>query len=120
MEKKSNKKTKAAKKITDAAAVTAFDQDNQSPAAEDATSEAGASEADVREEPAETGAKEPEKAGDILENKLRKKMQPYFDNHPKVDMFFVTSDDQPFYEMQWAKEHQKTLDASKPVTTVNR
>jgi hypothetical protein len=113
MTKKSTKKTKAAKEITPA--VTGSDLDNQSPAVEDSTPEA-----DVSKEPAETGAKEPEKAGDTPENGLRKKMQPYFDSHPKVDMFFVTSDGQPFFELQWAREHQKRLDASKPVITLNR
>lgn len=51
---------------------------------------------------------------------LREKLQPYFDANPKTDVFYVASDGQPFYEKQWAREHQKSLDPKKEVFTVNR
>lgn len=53
-------------------------------------------------------------------SKVRAKLQPYFDAHPKVDRFFVTSDNQPFFEKQWAREHQQSIDPSREVITVNR
>jgi len=64
-------------------------------------------------------AKTPE-AVDTKKELLRKKLQPYFDVHPATDKFFVTSDGQPFFEQQWAREHQKTVDASLQVIIINR
>ena len=53
-------------------------------------------------------------------SKLREEMEPYFDAHPGIDAFYLATDGQPFYEKQWAKEHQKTLDPTKDITTVTR
>lgn len=53
-------------------------------------------------------------------SELRTELQPYFDSHPGIDSFYVATDGQPFYEKQWAKEHQKTIDPAKDITTVTR
>lgn len=54
------------------------------------------------------------------EELLRKKMQHYFFVHPITNRFYVTSDGTPFFEEQWAREHQKGVDPEKKVSTVNR
>jgi hypothetical protein len=52
--------------------------------------------------------------------KLRDKMQPYFDTNPYVEVFYVTSDETPFYNNEDAKSHQKSIDAEKEVITINK
>lgn len=66
--------------------------------------------------------KEKTASGKVKSDKitLRKKLEPYFESHPKVDVFYVTSDGTLFFEKQWAREHQKTLDPQKEFETVNR
>lgn len=54
------------------------------------------------------------------ETDLRTELQPYFDAHPGIDKFYVASDGQPFYEKTWAKEHQKSINPAKEVSTVTR
>ncbi len=77
---------------------------------------------EVKQEPENKGPekKEPAKPAVDAEKQLRKKLQPYFDAHPSTDKFFVSSDGQPFFELQWAREHQKSVDPEKKVTIVNR
>lgn len=43
------------------------------------------------------------------ENTRERKLQLIFGSHPKVDVFYVTSDDQAFYHENDADNHAKTL-----------
>lgn len=51
---------------------------------------------------------------------LREAFQKYFDSYPNCEVLYITSDGTPFFEKQWAKEHQKTLDPTIEVSTVKR
>jgi hypothetical protein len=74
------------------------------------------------QDPAQEGSKKEakEKAGDTADKQIRKRLQPYFDAYPTADKFYVTTDGQPFFEAQWAREHQKSVDPEKKLTIVNR
>jgi len=43
------------------------------------------------------------------ENTRERKLQLIFGSHPKVDVFYVTSDDQAFFHQNDADNHAKTL-----------
>lgn len=53
------------------------------------------------------------------ENTRERKLQLIFGSHPKVDVFYVTSDDQAFYHENDADNHAKTL-ANKSVLKAER
>lgn len=79
--------------------------------------------AKASQDPAQKESKEKdtkEKAGENTEKQLRKKLQTYFDAYPTADKFYVTTDGQPFFEAQWAREHQKSVDPENKLTIVNR
>src|SRR5690606_27484759 len=54
------------------------------------------------------------------ENTRERKLQLIFGSHPKVDVFFVTSDDQAFYHENDADNHAKTLGDKKVLKAERR
>lgn len=51
---------------------------------------------------------------------LREIMQPYFDSYPKIEKLYLTSDNTPFIQKQWAVSHQNTVDPEQNVITLKR
>lgn len=54
-----------------------------------------------------------------MTNERKHKMQFIFKQHPNVEEFYVTSDDQAFFNASDAKNHAKTLE-NKEVDTIKR
>jgi hypothetical protein len=55
-----------------------------------------------------------------VKSDLRSKMQPYFDHNPGVEIFYVASDNCPFYSKSDAEGYQKKLDPSEIVKPIKR
>lgn len=113
----SNTKAEASKTSADPAASQAA-----APAANTGNENQG-NAVNAEADPADNDSKDKKSKDETPEDlgkRLREKLQPYFKAHPTIDVFYVTSDGQPFFEAQWAREHQKTVDPKEKVSIVNR
>jgi len=59
-------------------------------------------------------------AGTAGEVELREAMQEYFDANDKCEVLYVASDGEPFYELHFAENYQRSLDKNKEVVIINR